>query len=71
MSLAFHIGFNGQCEEAFGFYAEHLGGIVGTLLRVKGSVAMPRNRDRPLWCSVESTREPGDSSRPTGLKEGK
>ena len=37
MSLSFHIDFNGQCEEAFGFYAEHLGGRIGTLLRVKDS----------------------------------
>ena len=35
MSLAFHIDFNGQCEEAFNFYAEHLGGKIGTMLRVK------------------------------------
>lgn len=25
MSLSFHINFNGQCEEAFSFYAESLG----------------------------------------------
>jgi PhnB protein len=37
MSLSFHIGFNGQCEEAFGFYAEALGGTIGTLLRVVDS----------------------------------
>lgn len=35
MSLSFHINFNGQCEEAFHFYAEHLGGRIGTMLRVK------------------------------------
>ena len=33
MSLSFHIGFNGQCEEAFRFYAAHLVGSIGTLLR--------------------------------------
>jgi PhnB protein len=37
MSLSFHIDFNGQCEEAFSFYAEKLGGKVGTMLRVKDS----------------------------------
>lgn len=37
MSLSFHINFNGQCEEAFGFYAEHLGGKIGTMLRFKDS----------------------------------
>jgi PhnB protein len=37
MSLSFHINFNGQCEEAFSFYAEHLGGRIGTMLRVKDS----------------------------------
>jgi PhnB protein len=37
MSLSFHIDFNGQCEEAFSFYAEHLGGKIGTMLRVKDS----------------------------------
>jgi PhnB protein len=40
MSLAFHIAFNGQCEEAFRFYAEHLGGRIGTLLRVKDAPAL-------------------------------
>ena len=35
MSLSFHIDYNGQCEEAFNFYAEHLGGKIGTMLRVK------------------------------------
>ena len=33
MSLSFHLDFNGQCEEAFHFYAEHLGAQIGTLLR--------------------------------------
>lgn len=37
MSLSFHIDFNGQCEEAFSFYAQHLGGKIGTMLRVKDS----------------------------------
>jgi len=37
MSLSFHINFNGQCEQAFSFYAEHLGGKIGTMLRVKDS----------------------------------
>lgn len=37
MSLSFHIDFKGQCEEAFRFYASHLGGKIGTLLRVKDS----------------------------------
>lgn len=37
MSLSFHINFDGQCEEAFHFYAEHLGGRLGTLLKVKDS----------------------------------
>ena len=37
MSLSFHIGFNGQCEEAFNFYAQHLGASIGTMLRVKDS----------------------------------
>ena len=37
MSLSFHIDFNGQCEEAFSFYAEHLGGTIGIMLRVRDS----------------------------------
>jgi PhnB protein len=37
MSLSFHLNFDGQCEEAFHFYAEHLGGRIGTLLKVKDS----------------------------------
>ncbi len=35
MSLSFHIDFDGRCEEAFAFYAEHLGGRIGTVLRVE------------------------------------
>jgi PhnB protein len=35
MSLSFHIDFNGQCQEAFEFYAEHLQGRIGTMLLVK------------------------------------
>lgn len=37
MSLSFHVGFNGQCQEAFEFYAEHLQGRIGTMLLVKDS----------------------------------
>lgn len=32
MSLSFHVDFNGQCEEAFGFYAATLGGKIGSML---------------------------------------
>lgn len=37
MSLSLHIDFNGQCEEAFSFYADDLGGRIGTMLRIKDS----------------------------------
>ncbi|WP_049629489.1 VOC family protein [Cellvibrio sp. pealriver] len=37
MSLSFHIGFNGQCKEAFEFYAEYLNGTIGTMLEFKDS----------------------------------
>lgn len=37
MSLSFHIDFNGQCEEAFNFYAENLGARIGTMLRFSDS----------------------------------
>lgn len=37
MSLSFHISFNGQCKEAFEFYAEHLNGTIGTILEFKNS----------------------------------
>src|SRR5690606_10177627 len=39
MSLSFHINFNGQCQEAFEYYAEHLGGTIGTMLQFKDSPA--------------------------------
>lgn len=48
MSLSFHINFNGQCEEAFSFYAEHLGGKIGTMLRAN---------DSPVPASSESHGE--------------
>ncbi|OBP14876.1 hypothetical protein A5320_14285 [Rheinheimera sp. SA_1] len=37
MSLAFHLNCNGQCEEAFHFYADNFGGSIGTMLRVQDS----------------------------------
>ena len=37
MSLSFHIDYNGDCEEAFNFYAEHLGGSIGTMLKIADS----------------------------------
>ena len=37
MSFSFHIDFNGQCKEAFEFYAEHLNGTIGTMLEFKDS----------------------------------
>ncbi|WP_438864083.1 VOC family protein [Neptunicella sp.] len=37
MSLSIHINFNGQCQEAFEFYAEHLHGTIGTMLSYKNS----------------------------------
>lgn len=37
MSLSFHISFNGQCKEAFEFYAQHLNGTIGTMLQYKDS----------------------------------
>ena len=37
MSLSFHINFNGQCKEAFEFYAKHLNGTIGTMLEFKDS----------------------------------
>jgi len=40
MGLSFHIDFDGRCEEAFAFYARHLGGRIGTLLRI-GDAPMP------------------------------
>ncbi|HEY6530621.1 MAG TPA: VOC family protein [Cellvibrionaceae bacterium] len=39
MSLAFHINFNDQCEEAFKYYAQVLNGKIGTLLAFKDSPA--------------------------------
>ncbi len=48
MSLSFHIDFNGQCEEAFNFYAENLGGNIGIMLRAK---------DSPGSASSESRKE--------------
>ena len=39
MSLSFHIDFNGQCREAFEFYAENLKGTIGTMLEFKDSPA--------------------------------
>lgn len=37
MSIAFHIDFNGQCQEAFEFYAAQLNGNIATMLQFKDS----------------------------------
>jgi len=39
MSISLHLDFNGQCREAFEYYAEHLGGTIGTMLQFKDSPA--------------------------------
>ncbi len=39
MSLSFHINFNGNCREAFEYYAENLGGTIGKMLAFKDSPA--------------------------------
>lgn len=41
MSLSFHIDYNGECEEAFNFYAAHLGGTIGTMLKIADSPIPP------------------------------
>ena len=46
MSLSFHIDYNGECEEAFNFYAAHLGGRIGTMLKVADS-PIPASAARP------------------------
>jgi PhnB protein len=46
MSLSFHIDYNGECEEAFNFYAAHLGGRIGTMLKVADS-PIPASATRP------------------------
>lgn len=39
MSLSFHLDFKGQCQDAFEYYAEHLGGAIGMMLKYKDSPA--------------------------------
>jgi PhnB protein len=46
MSLSFHMDYNGECEEAFNFYAKHLGGTIGTMLKVADS-PIPASATRP------------------------
>jgi PhnB protein len=46
MSLSFHIDYDGRCEEAFNFYAAHLGGTIGTMLKVAES-PVPVSAARP------------------------
>lgn len=46
MSLSFHIDFNGQCQEAFEFYAAHLHGVIGTMLHVKDSPLSPNSAEQ-------------------------
>jgi PhnB protein len=46
MSLSFHIDYNGECEEAFNFYATHLGGTIGTMLKIADS-PIPASATRP------------------------
>lgn len=44
MKLYTHLNFGGDCEEAFRFYAEHLGGRITTMLRVRD---LPRHLPPP------------------------
>ena len=37
MSMSFHIDFNGQCQEAFQYYSQNLGGKIDTMLQFKDS----------------------------------
>ena len=46
MSLSFHIDYNGNCEQAFRFYAAHIGGKIGTMLRIADS-PVPASATRP------------------------
>ncbi|MBU2916375.1 VOC family protein [Psychrosphaera sp. F3M07] len=39
MSLSFHIDFNGNCQAAFEYYAQHLDANIGMLLPYKDSPA--------------------------------
>ena len=39
MSISFHVDFNGQCKEAFEFYAGELNGKIGILLQFRDSPA--------------------------------
>jgi PhnB protein len=34
MNLSTHLNFGGNCEEAFQFYAQHLGGQITTMMKV-------------------------------------
>lgn len=44
MNLYTHLNFGGNCEEAFRFYKEHLGGRITTLMRVSD---LPEGARRP------------------------
>lgn len=37
MKLSLHINFDGRCEEAFAFYADNLGGVIGHIFRYSDS----------------------------------
>jgi PhnB protein len=39
MELRAHVAFNGNCEEAFKFYEQHLGGKIAVLMRYEGTPA--------------------------------
>jgi PhnB protein len=40
MQLNAHVAFNGNCEEAFKFYEQHLGGKIAVLMRYEGTPAV-------------------------------
>jgi PhnB protein len=39
MELRAHVAFNGQCEEAFKFYEQHLGAKIDRMMRYEGTPA--------------------------------
>lgn len=48
MGISFHINFNGQCKDAFEYYAQKLDGKIGTMLQFK---------DSPVSSSVAESRK--------------
>jgi PhnB protein len=75
MKVNAHLGYSGQCEEAFHYYEKHLGGEITRLMRYEGSPAesmMPADMVKKVihaQIQIGETKLMGADASPQHFKE--